>query len=370
MAPLAAPGGVALAVYVGIGALMGLAAVFVTRLVYAVEDGFARLPFHWGYWPALGGLAVGLCGLLAPRTLGVGYDNIDSVLLGTLAGKALVALVFFKLVSWSLSLGSGTSGGTLAPLFTIGGGLGGLLGAAAAQLLPGAGIAPQLGALVGMASLFAGASRALLASVVFAFETTRQPLGLLPLLGACAAAYLISCLLMEHSIMTEKIARRGVRVTPEQAVDFLELIQAGTVCSKRVVALGAGDRLGQVRDWLASHQPGHGHQGFPVLDEAGVLVGVVTRRDLLDPQAAGDAAVGQLVRRPPAICFEDSTLRDAADLMVREAVGRLPVLSRAAPHRVVGVLSRSDLLAAHATRLHEAEVPEVTLPLRRPAGNS
>ncbi len=316
------------------------------------------------WWPALGGVAVGLCGLIVPRTLGVGYDNIDGVLGGALAGRALGLLVFFKLVSWSLSLGSGTSGGTLAPLFTIGGGMGALLGAAAATLLPALGLDPRIAALVGMASMFAGASRALLASVVFAFETTRQPLGLLPLLAGCSAAYLLSCLLMKNSIMTEKIARRGVRVPAEQAIDALELIQAGAVCTREVVSLPASERLADLRGFLASSAPGHAHQGFPVLDGAGLLVGVVTRRDLLDPAQPGSRAVGELVRAPPAVCYEDSSLRDAADLMVRARVGRLPVVSRGEPRRVLGILSRSDLLGAHARRLDETHLAAVVLPLR------
>jgi H+/Cl- antiporter ClcA len=216
MPEVAQPSGAALSLYVLLGAVIGLVAVYVTRWVYAIEDGFERwAPVHWMWWPAIGGLAVGVCGYFAPRTLGVGYDNIEHIVAGDMAGRALLFLCAMKFVSWSLSLGSGTSGGTLAPLFTVGGGLGALLGSLVARLLPAAGVDVRIAALVGMAAIFAGASRALLASVVFAFETTRQPLSLLPLLGGCAAAYLISCAIMRNSIMTEKIARRGVRVPDE-----------------------------------------------------------------------------------------------------------------------------------------------------------
>jgi H+/Cl- antiporter ClcA len=158
--------------------------------------------------PAVGGVVVGVVGIVAPRTMGVGYDNIDDLLSGHLAGTALLWLVLMKFVSWSISLGSGTSGGTLAPLFTIGGGLGALLGGLIASLAPSLGVDPRIAGLVGMASMFAGASHATLASVVFAFETTRQPMGLLPLLGGATAAYLASSLMMRTSIMTEKIARK------------------------------------------------------------------------------------------------------------------------------------------------------------------
>jgi H+/Cl- antiporter ClcA len=215
MPDLDAPTGEALAWYSIIGALVGLASVYVTRLVYWVEDAFEKLPVHWMWWPAIGAVAVGLCGIAAPHTLGVGYDNIEHIVSGELMGRAMLYLCFVKLVSWAIALGSGTSGGTLAPLFTIGGGLGSALGALVATLAPGAHVDPRVGALVGMAAIFAGASRALLASVVFAFETTRQPMGLLPLLGGCTGAFLISCLLMRTTIMTEKLVRRGVHVPSE-----------------------------------------------------------------------------------------------------------------------------------------------------------
>jgi chloride channel protein, CIC family len=219
MPELTQPGGAALATYVLLGAIVGFASVWVTRAVYAIEDGFEKLPIHWMWWPALGGLVVGVVGFFAPRTMGVGYDNIEQIVAGDLGGRALAVLCGLKLISWSISLGSGTSGGTLAPLFTIGGGLGALLGAGVVALAPALGLDVRIAALVGMAAMFAGASRALLASVVFAFETTRQPIGLLPLLGGCSAAFLISCLLMKNSIMTEKIARRGVQVPSEYSAD-------------------------------------------------------------------------------------------------------------------------------------------------------
>src|SRR5947207_14079143 len=162
--------------------------------------------------------------------------------------------------------------------------MGALIGAAANHLLPNAGIDVRIAALVGMAAIFAGASRALLASAVFAFETTLQPLGLLPLLGGCTASFLVSCLLMRNTIMTEKIARRGVRVPAEYHADFLDQILVREVCSKGAVTLLANQTLDDVRTWIAAAGAGTRHQGFPVLDEqTRLIVGVVTRRDLLDP---------------------------------------------------------------------------------------
>ena len=358
MPNLAQPHGEALAAYIILGAVVGIASVYVTRAVYAIEDAFEHLPVHWMWWPAIGAVAVGVVGYFAPRTLGVGYDNIDHILSADFTVRAMIALCILKFVSWCVSLGSGTSGGTLAPLFTIGGALGAALAAGAAAAAPHAGIDLRVGALVGMAAMFAGASRAMLASVVFAFETTRQPLGLLPLLGGCSTAFLISCLFMRNTIMTEKIARRGVRVPGEYTADFLDQIQAGAAASRPVVTLSGADSLDSVRSRIATRAREYAHQGFPVVDAQGFLTGVVTRRDLLDSANAGSLRVGELVRRPAAVAFEDSTLREAADHMVREGVGRLPVVSRSDPRKVIGMLTRSDLLTAHKQRLEEIDLAE------------
>jgi H+/Cl- antiporter ClcA/predicted transcriptional regulator len=361
---LNAPGGEALAAYIGIGAIMGLVATLVTRIVYGIEDLFEHLPIHWMWWPAIGAVVVGVVGYFEPRTMGVGYDNITHFIKDQpLAGTALL-FVLLKFISWSIALGSGTSGGTLAPLFTIGGGVGAALGIGAAHVFPGAHIDPRIAALVGMAALFAGASRALLTSVVFAFETTLQPLGLLPLLGGCSAAFLVSCLTMRHSIMTEKIARRGVRVPAEYSADFLDTVLVRDMMSPSVRTLRADDTLDSVRQWISTRAPGTTHQGFPVLDNAGVLVGVLTRRNLLDPDTAGQKQLKELIQRRPSFVYDDLTLRDAADHMVRHDIGRLPVLSRG-QSKVVGILTRSDLIRAHRRRLVEQETETVSWRLSR-----
>lgn len=366
MSAVSAPSGAALAIYVAMGLVAGVASMLVTRGVYAVEDAFEKLPIHWMWWPALGGIVVGVVGVISPHTMGVGYDNIDRLLQGNFTTQAVLIFGGLKLVSWALSLGTGTSGGTLAPLFTIGGALGMALGAAAAWLLPSAGVDVRVAALVGMAALFAGASRALLASVVFAFETTRQPMGLLPLLGGCTAAYLLSAMLMRHSIMTEKIARRGVRVVSDYVADFLDQIRVSDVARAPVVVVRADDTVEQVRAWMTSQASGTTHQGFPVVDADDRLVGVITRRDVFNGDASS-APLRSLIKRPPAVVFDDSSLRDAADHMAREHIGRLPVVARGRPDRVIGMISRSDLIAVHARRLEGENLREPRYRLRIPS---
>ncbi len=364
---LAQPSGAALATYVAIGALVGVASAWVTRAVYYVEDLFEHLPVHWMWWPAIGAALVGLVGFFAPRTLGVGYTNIEEIVGGSLVGTGMMIFCALKFLSWSVALGSGTSGGTLAPLFTIGAGLGSALGALCVSLAPALGVDLRVAALVGMAAIFAGASRALLTSVVFAFETTRQPLGLLPLIGGCTASFLSSSLLLRNSIMTEKIVRRGTRVPSEYAADFLSLVSVQEAASPSLVTLGAEDTLDAVRAFIASHAPGTSHQGFPVVEAGGRLLGVLTRRDLLDPERPGSARLRGLLRRPAVVVFPDSSLREAADHMVREGVGRLAVVSRAEPSKAIAMLTRSDLLAAHGRRLDESGRAERSLRLFGPS---
>jgi chloride channel protein, CIC family len=351
-------------VYVILGAVIGVLAVGTTRWVYWLEDLYDELPIHWMWWPAIGAVFVGVIGLVDQRTLGVGYANISHILNGELVGRTLLVLVVFKFLAWSIYLGSGTSGGTLAPLFTIGGGVGSLIGGAVAAIAPGLGVDIHVAALIGMGAMFAGASHALLASIVFTFEITRQSMELLPLLAGCSAGYLVSLLMMRSSIMTEKLARRGTQVRTEYTADFLDRVLVRDAAARDVVTISDDQSLLDVRNWLATREPDTTHQGFPVVTGENVLLGVVTRRDLLDPSHEETVRVADLVRRRPAVVFEENTLREAADHMVHERVGRLPVVKRDDPRRVTGIISRSDLLDAHRHRLNAALVTE-TPPIGR-----
>ncbi len=357
LAHLVMPGAAAIAACAALGLLLGLLSVGVTRAAYWVEDQFERLPLHWMWWPALGGVAVGVIGWFAPLTLGVGYDNIAAIVAGRIGLDALLALCALKFLSWVIALGSGTSGGTLAPLFTIGGALGGAIGLLLAHAWPALGLDPRLAALVGMAALFAGASRAVLTSAVFAFETTAQPHGLLPLLGGCMAAYLVSGLLMRTTIMTEKIDRRGVRVPADYSADYLEQVPVRAAMSAPAVTLRATQTLAEVRVWMAGGSAATQHRGYPVLDAQDRLCGVLTRRDLLDDTHGPATPLAALIRRAPLTVHAGHSLREAADHMVLAGVGRLVVVDGEDPQRVLGMLTRGDILAAHGRRLEEARVP-------------
>lgn len=364
MTNLSQPSGTALSIYISIGAIVGVFSIFVTKAIYAIEDLFEKIPIHWMWWPAIGAVAVGVCGFFVPRTLGVGYSNISDLLSHNLTVQFALILCTVKFISWSISLGSGTSGGTMAPLFTIGAGLGTVFGAAAMWILPAAGIDLRIAALVGMAALFAGATRALLTSVVMAFETTLQPLGLLPLLGGCTAAYLVSSLFMKNTIMTEKIVRRGVHVPSEYSADYLEQILVRNVVSKELTTLRGNQTVKEVQEWVASKAEGSTHQGFPIIDENGRLLGVVTRRNFLNTDLPPQTHVHELIKRSPTAVYDDSTLREAADHMVNHDVGRLPVLSRMEPGKLIGIITRSDVLAGNKKRLAELQRERQTLTLK------
>jgi H+/Cl- antiporter ClcA len=326
------------------GLLCGLLAWFMSTTLYKVEDWFHKLPIHWMWWPALGALAVGIGGYFQPRALGVGYDVIGDLLHNHLALGAVCALLGVKLVIWLIALGSGTSGGVLAPLLMLGAGLGSLL----APFLPGA--EPALWPLVFMAATLGGMMRAPVMAVVFAFELTHDANALLPLLAAAAGAYGFTVLAMGRSILTEKIARRGHHIYREYGIDPLERHSVAEVMSTQVLSVDADATVAAV---LASHfGADQKHRGFPVT-RGGLLVGMLDR-DALEGQA-GDVPVGQLfgINRPPH-ALAGETCRIVATRLAVHGIERLPVVANAAEPRLLGIVSRSDLIKATAG-LHAEE---------------
>ncbi|ALD22246.1 chloride channel protein [Hymenobacter sp. DG25A] len=361
---VAAPGNEALAVYSVMGLLIGVISVLVTKLVYWIEDMFEKLPIHWMWWPALGGLAVGLVGYFAPRTLGVGYENITDLLSGKLPLQVILSLCLLKFTSWAVSLGSGTSGGTLAPLLTIGGATGALLGLGAQQLFPEAGVVLPLAALVGMAAMFAGASRALLTSIIFAVEFTGQSNPLLPLLGACVGSYLVSTLLMDNTIMTEKIARRGVKTPDSYEPDALEKIRVEQVLREGGLTVSAENSLQEVREWLG-RKPDNRANYFVIVDNTGVFEGIVSVAELYGPYPDLAAPIRSIVSAQLPSVQATDTLRAAVSTMARAGVDVLPVVSPDNPRLVTGVLSYHDIIRSYRFRLEEEEGSQTDISLRR-----
>jgi len=356
-----------LGVSVTLGAvLVGLAcgglAWVMTRCVYGAEDLFGRLPVHWAWWPAIGGVFVGVGGLIDPRVLGVGYETIGEQLAGHLALRALAVLLIVKLAVWSIALGSNTSGGILAPLLMLGAALGGLLGA----VLPGAGEGTW--ALIGMAAAMAGVMRSPFASIVFALELTHDVNALLALLVACTIAHLVSVLTLKRSILTEKIARRGYHVTREYEIDPLQALLVRDVMATEVVSVRAQTPAVELYERVPEGSIERRQRLYPVLDDEERLVGVLAFSDVLAAQRSSSPRPAGELARKPVIAFADETLREVADRMVASGHGVLPVTGREDPQRLVGLVSQFDLLKAHERVLIEERHRERPLGPRRLAG--
>jgi H+/Cl- antiporter ClcA len=358
---LAAHGPLPLSVTAGavvIGAACGGLAWVMTRCVYGAEDLFGRLPVHWMWWPALGGVVVGVGGLIDPRVLGVGYDTIDAELTGRLAFGTLAVLLVVKLVVWSVALGSNTSGGILAPLLMLGAALGGMLGAA----LPGADAG--VWALLGMAAALAGVTRSPFTSIVFALELTHDVDALLALLVATTVAHLVSVLALKRSILTEKVARRGYHVSREYDVDPLQALLVRDVMTTEVLTVDPQMAARELYRKLPEGGDGRRQRLYPVLDERGALAGVLAWSDVLLAQQSDSDATALALAHEALVARPDETLRDAADRMVASGHGVLPVLDRDDPGRLLGLVSQFDLLKAHERILVEERHRERPLRLR------
>lgn len=353
----------ALGMYSLLGLITGFVALGITRILYLVEDLFEHLPIHWMWWPAIGGLAVGIVGYFAPHTLGVGYDNITSVLSGTAPLSLVLSLLFLKFLSWAIALGSGTSGGTLAPLLTIGGACGAALGSLALYLFPHCGISIALAALVGMASMFAGASRAYLTSIAFALEATMQSHALLPLLGACTAAYLVSFFLMENTIMTEKIARRGISTPDAYEPDVLGKLTVAQVLHEESVVLTESSTAGELQEFLEREDQSVNH--FLVVDNEGMLKGYVDAMDLFHLRPEPQTPLSALTRNYTASVRSSDTLARALAVMSEQGIDLLPICDTSDGHTVTGVLRYKDILSAYKIRHRENEEASAHLSLKK-----
>ena len=344
--------GAELAVAAGIGILAGFGSGFLTMLLYAFEDLFQKLPCHWMWWPAIGAIFVGVGGIIEPRVLGVGYDTIHSLLRGELVGAALLGLLVAKSLVWSIALGSGTSGGVLAPLLIMGG----ALGAVVSPWIP----VGDTGfwALIGMAAMMAGTMRSPLTAMVFAVELTHD-FNLFPaLLAGSVAALGVTVLLMRRSILTEKLARRGHHVTREYSIDPFEFARVREVMDRDLSAIPATMKLTELSDRLATGDPSlTRRQGTLIVDEQNQLVGIITRGDIvraLRQNPLEELTVLEAGSTNLTVAFPDEPLHAALTKMLTRGVGRLPVVERKHPGTVVGYLGRAAILSARM-KIHEEE---------------
>jgi CIC family chloride channel protein len=341
-----------------VGLLAGILSALLTISVYAAEDGFQRLKIHWMWWPMIGGLAIGLGGLIFPQALGVGYDTIGALLQGNVTAKVILGVLLVKWFIWAVSLGSGTSGGVLAPLLMMGGALGGL----EAMFLPneGAGFWP----LISMGAILGGTMRSPFTSIVFAFELTHDANVFLPLLVASVIAHGFTVLTLRRSILTEKVARRGYHLSREYAVDPLEILFVREVMRTNVVVLPSDGTVSEIPE-LKTADPHRNQRLLPVVNADRQLVGVITREDMRNaikngPESGAAKTLGDLARTGTIAAYPDEPLRVVVYRMAEKGLTRMPVVDPAT-RKFLGLVSLNDLLKARTRHLEEERRRERTL---------
>lgn len=347
----------ALPFYVLLGLLCGLAAVGFTKTLYWTEELFARLPVDEFWLPVIGGFGLGIIGYFVPRVLGVGYGTITSILNSQLALGMLLTVMVFKTLALLVSLGSGTSGGLLAPLFMASAAMGGALAILLNALMPDLQLEPGAFALAAMAAVFGAASRSTFAFIIFGFEITQDYNAILPLMLVGVLADGVGLVLMRNTVMTEKLARRGLRVPSEYDADPLQQVTIGDMMVTTTLNLPEDMRVKELADHIAHGEADYvRHQAFLIVDEDGRLTGIITRGDLLvalEEPAGGDLSVLQAGSRSLVVAYPDEMIHDALNKLVRNDIGRLPVVSRDDPQQIVGYLSRGAILRARRRRIDE-----------------
>ncbi|MGN6264588.1 MAG: chloride channel protein [Ginsengibacter sp.] len=332
-----------------LGAACGLMAWLLTKAVYGAEDAFRKLPIHWMWWPLIGGFIVGVGGTIEPHALGVGYDTIADELAGNLAVTTLISIFVVKLIIWAVALGSGTSGGILAPILIMGAALGGLLG----MIFPGK--IPSEWALLGMAGALAGVMRSPFTSIVFPIELTHSTNLFLPLLITVTLAHLISVLTLKRSILTEKVARRGFHVLREYAVEPLKVLFAEDVMSTDVLTILSGTPLQDAEEMIKAQTHLRKQRLLPIVNAEGILLGVISWQDVLQKALSGDLSgkVDDYMIKKVITTFPEESLRSIADRMAENHVGVLPVIDRYKKGKLRGFITQYELLTARDRLLQE-----------------
>ncbi len=342
-----------------LGVVSGGMAWVATKAVYGAEDAFRKLPIHWVWWPAIGGLIIGLGGLIAPRALGVGYDTIADELAGSLTAHTLIMLIVIKLIIWAVGLGSGTSGGILAPLLIMGAAIGGLLG----NILPGASSTDW--AVLGMAGLLSGVTRSPFTSIVFALELTHDTDLFLPLLITTTLAHFLSVLILKRSILTEKVARRGFHVLREYEVNPLDVLFVREVMITDVLTVTSDHSLKEIVKELHYYSNKRYQRLIPVM-EGQKMIGLIPWQDVMEwgiGKKEEGAVAADIMIRKPIVAYPDESLREVADRMSEYKVGAMPVMERGNPYRLHGLITQYNLLEARSWALHEERKREQILHL-------
>ena len=345
------------------GAAAGVLSLIITKMVYAAEDGFTRMPIHWMWWPAIGGVAIGIGGLIFPDALGVGYYVIEDLLSGENGFRLIFGVLIVKSIIWAIPLGAGTSGGVLAPMLMMGA----ALGALESHVFPDYG--PGFWALVSMGAILGGTMRVPFTSLLFALELTHDVNILLPLMIAVIIAFGTTVLILPRSVLTEKIARRGFHLTREYSVDPLEILSVQEVMRTNIVALPEDLDVGTLESIASGVDSPRGQHLYPVVDENGSMKAVVTRRELRerlhDPAFSGAVRpLEGLLHEHPAVAYPAEPLREVVARMADSGLTSFPVVEREQPGKLLGMITFSDLLRARERQLSDERVRERWIRIR------
>jgi H+/Cl- antiporter ClcA len=348
--------------YLILGAMCGFAAIGLTKFLYWVEDLFDHLPLDDLWHPAIGALGLGIIGFFVPRVLGVGYDTISGILNNQFTLRILIILLVFKALAMVISLGSGTSGGLLAPTFMSSAAMGGAFAMVINYIIPSAHLSPGAYALVAMGAVFGAASRSTFAFIVFAFEITRDYNSILPLMLVCVIADIIAIRFLPNSIMTEKLARRGLDTHQDFEANVMRQVKVSEVMFSDVPTISPQMKVSEATDRIASGDPDLArHHALPIVDERGQLSGMVTQSDLLamlELEGGRDKTVLEAGTRALVVCYPDENVFEAMTRMLRNDIGRLPVVSREDSHELIGYVSRSSVMSAWGRHLEDESLRE------------
>lgn len=338
--------------YIGLGLLCGIVAVIMTKTLYFTEDLFDKMPGSHIWRPAVGGAIFGLMAVAAPRILGVGYGTITDILNNRLEIGLLCAIMVFKFVGMIVTLGSGTSGGLLAPSFMSSAAMGGLYAISINYLNPGADLEPSAYALAAMAAVFGAASRSTFAFIVFAFEITRNYNAILPIMLVAVIADYICLALLKDTIQTEKLVRRGLKINQDYEPDPLQQLVVREVMKTLVPTLSA-DLL--VKD-AARDTSFHQHKILPIVASDGSILGLITRGDVLRSlqlEPEGTMSVLQAGASDLIVAYPDEFLNVAVVRMIDYKLSDLPIVERGDERRLLGILGCESIVRAYEKRYYE-----------------
>lgn len=328
--------------YLLLGFLCALISVLFMRSFYATKDFFSSINIHPILKPGIGGLCVGSIGFFYPQILGVGYESINAALANEISFKLLLILMFLKMIAFSLTLGSGGAGGSLVPSLFIGSMVGGAYGHVVNYLYPDMTSMPGAYALVGMAALFAGISRAPLTAILIIFELTHDYNLVMPVMLAAVASNLTSTAINSESIFTEYLRRRGFTIRRGKEVDIMSSLTVSNAMKKNVHTISLNKKVSSLISLMHSSR----HAGFPVMEADGKLWGIVTLKDLRDKVQLGELekSISEIATPNPIVAYPDQPLDEVLQILAKKDIGRMPVVSCDDKTKLIGIITRSDIV--------------------------